>query len=195
MQKQYRAPSPGIFRRQRTRFFDSAALGITRLAAKLVAILFVGLAILYVVTLRQAAIDEVRADAVLEALLVKADTIAAAIEGAGVGEPLVALVPAQDDPSAQDDQPAQDEPAAADDPAAAGGITAVTGLVDRDAVERVIVRALEGSSTRARLYGVRRARPPGLRTALALRHQRTRTSRPPPAAPSIRRRPPRAGTS
>lgn len=142
MQKQYRAPSPEVFRRPRARLFDSAALGITRLAAKLVIILLAGLFALYVFTIRQADLDETRADAVLEALLVKADTIAAAIEGAGVGEPLLRLAP-----------PAEG------DPAFDAGIPVVTEIVDVDAVERILARALEGSATRARLYGIRGGEP------------------------------------
>jgi two-component system sensor histidine kinase ChvG len=141
VEPRFRAPPAEVFRKGPRRLIDSATLGVSRLAGKLIAVMLAGLTVLLFVTLYQAQLRSARTDAVLQSLLVQADAIAAAVSGA-VSADGVALVRTElaGNESVQG--------------AEAADVPAVVTTIQRDAVERRIAAGLEGTRTRARLYGV-----------------------------------------
>ncbi|MBJ3777704.1 stimulus-sensing domain-containing protein [Acuticoccus mangrovi] len=135
VRERFGAASRDAFGPNRRRFPNLAAYGVSRLAAKIIVVALVGLTVLLFATLHQAQLRAVMTDAVLESLLVQADAIANAIGGVGDASrpPLVTLNAVED---------------------AASEAPTERTRIDRDRVERVFAELLEGTATRARLYGI-----------------------------------------
>jgi len=140
----FKAPPADVFRRRPRRLLDGAMFAVSRLAAKLIAVMLLGLLGLLFVTLYQAQLRSSRADAVLESLLVQADALAAALSGAVTadGTPLV-RIEATGGPGGWEATTMT-----------AAGAPAPATVIERDAVERLIATGLEGTRTEARLHGV-----------------------------------------
>jgi len=169
VERRFKAPSPGVFRPTRNRFLQPATFGLSRLALQLVAVMLAGLALLLLATLSAASLRQGAADAVLRSLLVQSDAVVAALSGGEEVEdgPLLALAPA--------------EPAAGGTAAAESGDAAPPSLVttiDRSAVERRIGRVLEGSRSRARIFGIDGQRLADSSITLADAAAETRPARP-----------------
>lgn len=124
---------PDTFAPFRPRGIPWRAFGVTPLALKMALVSVGSVCILLLVVLNRADIKEVAAGAVVESLLVKADALTAALAVAGRAQeaPLLRLVAA-----------------------AEGSDSALATEVDRDEVERILSRTLEGTRTLAEVLSI-----------------------------------------
>ena len=131
------APRPDLFAPEPRHRLNWKAIGLSRLAAKIIVLKLVGLGVLLIATLHQANLRENMADAVLSGVLVQTDALVASLQGGpDLDAPLVRLSAPTINPLQPDSPPVP------------------TTVLDRDAVDRLFAALLEGSGSRAQLYGI-----------------------------------------
>ncbi|WP_108660887.1 stimulus-sensing domain-containing protein [Acuticoccus kandeliae] len=162
LQERFQTPPTELYQRPRRRLFSWSSVGLSSLALKIIAVSLAGLAALLFFTLYHLQLRTTVADAHLESLLVQSDAIATIVSGdetAGA-VPLVRLEVQQQERGVPPNNAGAAQTAA----------EPVLGtVIDRNRVDRLFAEVLEGTVSRAQIFGTNGALIADSRFALRTR--------------------------